>query len=249
MWPTFIAAATAQQITLGADRVAVLDPGFAPTAVEASAGSVLDVAPSPPVLLLMGLRPGTSTLTVERADGAPATWTVRVLGTDEAPSGGPGLVGRREALALPVGWAAACKVPGTSGRTPADPEAIGLAAFGDRWLVWVSREARADIAFEDGGKSPTVLAVSTGPAAVAGPSCALPVEVVRLRPGEALELDVGHVPKEVWVAHPDVVHATAADGDRVRLTAGRAGTTTLAVRGPSGAPVLRSIVVTAAPAP
>ncbi|MCB9688876.1 MAG: pilus assembly protein N-terminal domain-containing protein [Alphaproteobacteria bacterium] len=223
MW--WFAVAAAQQITVGADRVALLDPGFQPTAVDIGDRRVVEVAPSAPVLLLYGLRPGTTSVSVERADGSTAQWTVKVLPDDSAPTGGPGLVDRREALTLPPGGGAVCTIAAEAASKRVADERVGVQPFGaGRWLVWAGRDGRGDLVFEDEAKGPRVLAVATGSPA-AGASCQLPSEEVRLAAGGTVDLDVGRKAATVWVVDPGVAHAVAGEGNVVRLTAVHAGTT------------------------
>lgn len=236
-WATLAAA---QQVSLGADRIAVLDPGFAPSAVRTSRGSVLDVVVSPPVLLLLGLAPGQSELVIEREDGPPSSLSVTVEAADRAPVGGPGLVGRREILSLPVGGAALCSVPGR-GQTRIESRAIGVYPFDGRWLVHAAEQGRSDIVAEDGSKNPLVIAVSTG-AASSGPSCVLPSETVKLLVGE--EITLGSKVAEHWLSDPGVAHATLLPTGQIRVAALGPGTAVIASRSSDKSPPqLRTIVV------
>lgn len=243
MW--WFAAAAAQQISVGVDRVALLDPGFPPAAVEIGDRRVLDVAPSAPVLLLYGLRPGTTALNVERADGSAAEWTVQVVAGSDTPSGGPGLVDRREVLTLSPGGGAACAISADAASKRVTDERVGVHPFGaGRWLVWAGRDGQGDLVFEDESKGPRVLAVATG-APAAGPSCTLPPQELRVAVGGSVDVDVGRRAAEVWVADPVVAHAAAGEGNVVRLTAVHEGRTLLAVRaGDRDTPWLRTVVVT-----
>ncbi|MCA9492256.1 MAG: pilus assembly protein N-terminal domain-containing protein [Myxococcales bacterium] len=243
MW--WIAAAAAQQITMGVDRVALLDPGFQPTAVDIGDRRVVEVAPSAPVLLIYGLRPGTTTVGVERADGSSAQWKVEVQADDSAPTGGPGLVERREVLTLTPGGGAVCAIAAEAASKRVADERVAVQPFGSgRWIVWAGPDGHGDLVFEDEAKGPRVLAVGAGNPA-AGASCQLPTGEVRVAVGATLDVDVGRKPATVWVVDPGVAHAAAGEGNAVRLTAVRPGTTVLAVRsGDRDAPFLRTVVVT-----
>lgn len=246
-------AAYGQQIELAVNRIAVLDPGFAPSAVRTTAGHVVDVVAVPPVLLLVGMAAGKSTVLVERADGAPAVWDVRVDATDRPPSGGPGLLGGREALSLPVHGAAVCTIPDSTTFTRVDRPEIVVAPFGaSRWLVEVERAGFGDVVFDGGVLSggrpprPPVLAVSstTGAAAI-GASCVGPTETVRLVVGESVELHLADEVSGMRIGAPSVAHGLV-EASQITLTAVGPGTTVLAARtGDKDPPFLRTVVVTA----
>lgn len=232
-------------IALGVNRIAVLDPGFAPAAISTSAARAVDVVPLPPVLLVVGLTTGTSRVTVEREGGPPAVWAVTVTAADTVPSGGPGLRSGREALALPVGGAAVCTIEGATTYVRTDRKEIRVLPFGThRWLVAVEGAGFGDVVFDS--KPPRLIGVSSTTGATATPgACSGPDGVIALAVGETLELDTRYAIEEVRIGAPDVAHATIGGATKVVLTGVRAGTTTVASRASDADPVfLRTVTVT-----
>jgi Flp pilus assembly secretin CpaC len=251
----FMAVAAAQSITLGAGRIAVLDPGVPATSITSSAPSTVDVVSTPTSLLVIGLAAGTATVTIESSSG-PRTWGVRVDGNGSvAPSGGPGLAPVGDTLALPMGSGVLCTIPGASTFTRIDEPFAQVFPFGaSRWFVQLDKTGTQDIAFEMAKGKPRVLTLTPAPIGAAAPSlptgCARPTETVNLVVGEEMDVVVGRRVKTLLVGSPSLVYAAPTEGatDRVHLAAIKPGTTTILARATDNEdPWMRTVVVARAP--
>ncbi|MEQ1502763.1 MAG: pilus assembly protein N-terminal domain-containing protein [Myxococcota bacterium] len=237
-----------QEVTLGVGRIGVLDPGVVPREISTSASEVLDVVPSPPVVLLVGLKAGSSTVTIA-SDSGLVTYAVRVeAASTVAPSGGPGLAPAGDALELPLGVGAVCRIPQATSLTRVDDPYAQVHAFGtNRYFVQVDRAGRADVAFETGRSAPRVLTVAAliGAAKPVPTGCTIPTETITVPAGGTTEVTVGKRVAAFLVGTPTMLHVVTIDNtDRLRLSGIRAGTTTLVVRsGDDDDPWMRTVVV------
>jgi hypothetical protein len=244
----WLSVAYAQEIQLGAGRIAVLDPGFQPTSVGTSHSTVLDVQVAPPTLLLIGLKAGTSTLSVDRADGTTVTWEVTVAPGDVAPTGGPGLLPPGDVVGVPVGQGVVCTIPNATTFVKPDDPSVALTDLGaGRWFVGVGRVGHEDVAFTLTKGRPVVLAVTSASTAIPA-SCARATQSVKVPVGQTVTVDAGKAVASWVVQAPDVAYATVSDAapTAIRITGVRPGTTTVAARtGAADAPTLRTIEVVA----
>lgn len=246
---------SAPSITLGAGRIAVLDPGVPASAVTSSAPNVVDVISIPPSLFVIGLSTGLSTVTVESSGGA-RSWAVRVEPNGVvAPTGGPGLAPAGDVLALPIGGGVVCTIPGGTTYTRIDEPFAQVHAFGNtRWFVQLDQPGTQDIAFELAKGKPRVVTLTPAAPGAAPPGlpagCVRPTETVKLVVGQQIDLPVGRRLKTLLVGSPSVVYVapTAGVADQVHLEALAPGSTTILARATDNEdPWMRTVEVARGP--
>jgi hypothetical protein len=226
-------------LTLGVGRVAVLELGMAPQALNVP--GVVEVTAAPPYLVVTGISAGHGTLTVEFKDGGSREWTLDVLKDPSVDAvGGPSLVASSgERLRLPVGAAAVC----TLERTPKmavvlDKDSGRLEEMGERGFFLQADDAIFDVVFATDGRPPEVITVEgmrgePGPDG-AGPvpeGCVVPpAEIVKIPVGGELMLPVDNPISTLLVGDSDRFEALRVDGDsrKIRVRALRKGQTTVA---------------------
>lgn len=257
--------ANAQGISLGAGRIAVVDPGVPASAVSTSKPSVADVlvvgptssvqSSAPPLVFVIGLSAGSTTVEVESAGGT-RTWVVRVEPNGlVAPTGGPGLAPVGSMLSLPIGSGVLCTIPGGTTFTRIDEPFAQVHAFGNtRWFVQLDHPGTQDIAFEIARGRPRVLTLTPSAPGSAAPElpagCVRPKETVSLVVGQEMDLAVGRKVKAILVGAPDLVYVAPVEGspDRVHVKALEPGTTTVLARATDNEdPWMRTLVVARAP--
>ena len=243
--------AMAQEIELGVGRAAVLDLGVVPTAITLSDSVVIEVVPLQPSLVLVGRKPGVTTLTVEHAGGA-LEWTVTVQPTGDTSPVGTLVARPGEVLTLPVGDAAWCKVPGTKSMMFLEQEVGSVAPLGvDRNLVQGEGVGVADLVFETaaGAKVLTVVVGGEGPAKTPA-ACHRPTQILTLTVGEERMVPVGRTVVGLDVGHPTVVFGKhVADSSKDVLLIGlKPGSSIVAVRATDNEdPWVRTVQVVAPP--
>jgi hypothetical protein len=217
------------------------------SAIRLSDSVVVEVVAARSTLILLGRKPGVTTLTVEHSRGE-LEWTVTVQTTgDVAPSGmlvkAPG-----EVLTLPVGEAAWCKVAGTTATMFLDQAVGTISPLGvDRNLIQGDNVGMTDLVFETaaGPKVLTVSVVEEGPPKLPA-SCRRPTETITLAVGEERIVPVGRTVVGVDAGHPDVVFAKhVPDSSKdLKLIGMKAGTSILLVRSSDNEdPWARTVVV------
>lgn len=228
----WVSAALAQEVELGVGRAAVLRPHLPPTEVVVAHPDLVEVLPVAPALVLVGRKPGRTTVAVEH-DGQRVEWAVTVQQSGAVAPSGTLVDPPGDVLSLAPGDGAWCRVAGTRATMLLDTCTALVQPVGyERTFVQAQAPGVADLVIET-SRGPKVVTLAVGEQ---GPDrlpdgCHRPGEVVSLTVGDTLEVPVGKKVALVVVGRPEVVAAVAAaTPGTLALTGLQSGRTTVLVR-------------------